>query len=180
MNAGLRLFSPPPQLKIDPSLIKYIPIPVSLPSTPLSPLLPTSPLPHIYALSISSSEKNKFPRKDIQIGSNLIKGKASDIYPFPLLGVQQNTKLAAIHPWQPLCVYRGPGAWPMQALYLLFLSLWAKYVPHLTDLVGYILLVSSIPSGSYSLFHPSSTRLPDLWGKGPDVDLQFRLSLSNV
>lgn len=53
------------------------------------------------------------------------------------------------------------------------------YEHWLLDLVGHVILVSSIHSHSYPFF-PQSTWFPDFWREVPDGDLQFRLSKNNV
>lgn len=51
----------------------------------------------------------------------------------------------------------------------------SPYEPCLPDSVGCVLLVSSIPSDSYSLSTPSYLGFPELQGERPDRYLQFRL-----
>lgn len=51
------------------------------------------------------------------------------------------------------------------------------YEPYLIDSVGNVLLVSSIPSNSYSFSSASSVGFPNLWGEGCSGYRQFKLSV---
>lgn len=64
---------------------------------------------------------------------------------------------------------------PMQVLCLLFQSV-SPCERCLVDSEVHVILVSSIPSRSYSLPFPFSAGFPDLQGEGPNGDFLFRLS----
>lgn len=59
-----------------------------------------------------------------------------------------------------------------------FTACWNE--PCLADLVNHLLLMSAVPSDSYSLYSPSSAGFPDLRGEGLAKELQFRLCLHNI